>query len=560
MLQPAPTSDRRRGLWIGLGGLLAALALAGAHLLLYAPFTADDAFISFRYARNFALGHGLVFNIGERVEGYSTFVWVVGLGLLGRAGLDIPLAAKLLNGALTLAAVLATALLRPDGPARRRWSAVGLWAALLLAGDPAFGYWGANGMEVPLVTLLLLCGGALHLRELERGGPPVSALLFGALALTRPEGAFFGALTLLHRAISVDQRPTTNDQRPTAGDEGRRTKDEGPATKDEGRRTKDEGAAANAPSLHRSTALSLYRSIALPLYRWLGVFLLIVVPFLLWRRSYYGEWVPNTVLVKSGFGLRVLLEGGLSVYQFAVPRAGALLLAGLGLLAAPGWWRRPWRSYAALLLLGNALFVTLAGGDWMPLDRFWVLVLPWLYLLAADAPAALAAQWPAALRPWRGALPAALLALALAGSLVTRLTTNVPTINNAGPTASRWLRQVARPGDVVASSNIGAVGYFNMDLVIVDMVGLTDARIAKTPARFPGGLLARGNGYGHWDSAYILARRPRFVEIAGVGREQALRWEGRGAWAGADDLYRNPEFRRLYRYGDVSYFVRADGQ
>jgi hypothetical protein len=516
------TQERQRV--VGLGALLAALALAGAHLLLYAPFTADDAFISFRYARNFALGHGLVFNIGERVEGYSTFVWVAGLGLLSRAGLDIPLTAKLLNGALTLAAVLVTALLPPRGLAGRRWSAAGLWAALLLAGDPAFGYWGANGMEVPLVTLLLLCGGALHLRELERGGPPVSALLFGALALTRPEGAFFGALTLLHRALA----------------------------RDEGRRTEDGRAATRA--------LPLYRSTALPLYRWISAFLLIVVPFLLWRRSYYGEWVPNTVLVKSGFGLRVLLEGGLSVYQFAAPRAGALLLAGLGLLAAPGWWRRPWRSYAALLLLGNALFVTLAGGDWMPLDRFWVLVLPWLYLLAADAPAALAAQWPAALRPWRGALPAALLALALAGSLVTRLTTNVPTINNAGPTASRWLRQVARPGDVVASSNIGAVGYFNMDLVIVDMVGLTDARIAKTPARFPGGLLARGNGYGHWDSAYILSRRPRFVEIAGVGREQALRWEGRGAWAGADDLYRNPEFRRLYRYGDVSYFVRADGQ
>lgn len=533
MRQPAPTSDRRRSLWAGLGALLAALALTGAHLLLYAPFTADDAFISFRYARHFALGHGLVFNIGERVEGYSTFTWVLLLGLLNRAGLDIALTAKLLNGALALAAVLLTALMPPGRVRAGTCSAAGLWAALLLAGDPAFGYWGANGMEVPLVTLLLLAGGALHLRELERGSPPLSALLLGALALTRPEGAFFGGLTLLHRFWTNVQRQRTNARPEPSSEQG---------------------------ALGRSVARSLNRSNVQPLLGWLGVFLLIVVPFLLWRRSYYGEWVPNTVLVKTGVSLRVLLEGGLSVYQFAAPRAGVLLLAGLGLLATPRWWQRPWCSYAVLLLAGNTLFVTLAGGDWMPLDRFWVLVLPWLYLLAAEAPAALAAQWPAALRPWRAALPAALLALALAGSLVTRLTTNVPTINNAGPTVSRWLRQVARPGDVVASSNIGAIGYFNMDLVIVDMVGLTDAHIAKTPARFPGGLLARGNGYGHWDSAYILARRPRFVEIAGVGREQAERWEGRGGWIGADDLYRSPEFRNLYRYGDVGYFVRADGQ
>ena len=34
----------------------------------------DDSFISFRYARNLAFGHGLVFNPGERVEGTERFV------------------------------------------------------------------------------------------------------------------------------------------------------------------------------------------------------------------------------------------------------------------------------------------------------------------------------------------------------------------------------------------------------------------------------------------------------------------------------------------------------
>ena len=41
-------------------------------------FVTDDAFISFRYARNLSEGYGLVFNPGfERVEGYSNFLWVL---------------------------------------------------------------------------------------------------------------------------------------------------------------------------------------------------------------------------------------------------------------------------------------------------------------------------------------------------------------------------------------------------------------------------------------------------------------------------------------------------
>jgi len=37
----------------------------------------DDAFISFRYAKNLASGMGLVYNPNERVEGYTNFLWTV---------------------------------------------------------------------------------------------------------------------------------------------------------------------------------------------------------------------------------------------------------------------------------------------------------------------------------------------------------------------------------------------------------------------------------------------------------------------------------------------------
>ena len=64
------------------GGLLAWLS----HV---AWFLCDDAFISFRYARNLLEGHGLVFNPGEYVEGYSNFLWTLELALLW-ALFDLP--------------------------------------------------------------------------------------------------------------------------------------------------------------------------------------------------------------------------------------------------------------------------------------------------------------------------------------------------------------------------------------------------------------------------------------------------------------------------------------
>src|SRR5207245_1217429 len=73
-----------------------------------------DAWISFRYARNLLAGHGLVFNPGDAVEGYSNLLWVLLSATGMAAGLDPLLWARIL-GFLSAAA---TALLLP-GVARR---------------------------------------------------------------------------------------------------------------------------------------------------------------------------------------------------------------------------------------------------------------------------------------------------------------------------------------------------------------------------------------------------------------------------------------------------------
>ena len=63
-------------------GRYAAAAVAGSGVILllhgafYFHYTSDDAYISYRYARNFADGAGLVWNRAEWVEGYTNFLWI----------------------------------------------------------------------------------------------------------------------------------------------------------------------------------------------------------------------------------------------------------------------------------------------------------------------------------------------------------------------------------------------------------------------------------------------------------------------------------------------------
>ena len=56
---------------------LFAIVVLVAHAALYLGAMLDDAYIAFRYARQLAAGQGLVFNPGERVEGFTSFSWVL---------------------------------------------------------------------------------------------------------------------------------------------------------------------------------------------------------------------------------------------------------------------------------------------------------------------------------------------------------------------------------------------------------------------------------------------------------------------------------------------------
>src|SRR5215471_6240015 len=113
--------------------LLAALVFLVVYVRLWS-YVLDDTYISLRFARHLAQGQGLVYNPGERVEGFSNFLWTVFLALPFAAHLPVIPFLKGTLALLTLAVAwaipgLAAAsgvvpAIRSSGPADR-WLA---WA------------------------------------------------------------------------------------------------------------------------------------------------------------------------------------------------------------------------------------------------------------------------------------------------------------------------------------------------------------------------------------------------------------------------------------------------
>ena len=147
---------------------LAALALALALLhIRYLWFVCDDAFISFRYAANLAAGLGPVFNPGERIEGYTNFLWMLLSALvlkLGGAPENVMPVISAICALATVAAVIWWAPQPANAPAPVKGRPTGPlgdtlpWAGFLLAGSAGFAAWATSGLETALFTLLVTLG------------------------------------------------------------------------------------------------------------------------------------------------------------------------------------------------------------------------------------------------------------------------------------------------------------------------------------------------------------------------------------------------------------------
>lgn len=127
----------------------------------------DDAMISMRYARNLVEGHGLVFNPGEPVEGYSNPLWTLWMALvhaIGPGDMFAPLIVALTGVLLLLASGYVAHRL-----AHLTWGhlAAADLALTFLLFNYAYLFWTLRGMEVGALGLLLIVAALFAIRFVE---------------------------------------------------------------------------------------------------------------------------------------------------------------------------------------------------------------------------------------------------------------------------------------------------------------------------------------------------------------------------------------------------------
>jgi hypothetical protein len=312
---------------------LAAALLVYAALAWHFDFVCDDAFISFRYARHLAEGHGLVFNLGRRppVEGYSNFLWVLLCTLFELLRLAPDVASRVVSvacGALLVFRVQHFA-------AHRLGLGLGgqLATGMFLASLPPMGVWATSGLETMATATCVFLAYEALLGDPQRPRGMRAGMWMLATALLRADGAAWGLL-LLACALGLWR------------------------------------FRGRSPELARAALAA-------------GALLVAgVAVHVLWRHSYYGYWVPNTARVKAGFSFIRLERGGLYLATVLMAVPSILLLAGVSLRRFRAEQAYIWGPTLAFLVAaaGYALWV---GGDFMPFGRFLMPAVPFLPLLLA---------------------------------------------------------------------------------------------------------------------------------------------------------------------------------
>ncbi|MCB8961987.1 MAG: hypothetical protein H6651_16850 [Ardenticatenales bacterium] len=407
----------------------------------------DDQMISMRYARNLAHGHGLVWNPGERVEGYSNLLWTLLMALVHW----LPLPANLIALPIKFLAWLSGCglILAAEQLLRRFWPRPGLAQPALLfalAAHVDLVYWAANGFETPLLALLFVVVLVRLLDEAGHGPRPFTYALLALIPLVRSDALHvWGAAALV--------------------------------------------ALGLAPDWQRRRQVAT----------WLGLALLPVMGHFVWRYSYYGAWLPNTYYLKVA-GIPDLPRLGLAYLGRNL--AFNWVPAGLALVSL--LWFRERRHWLLAVAFGvGGLYILRVGGDTFRFGRFLAHLLPLLLVLAILPAQQLRGRW-------QQLLFLALFGLGAAGPSLYRrdyVSFNGSPLLTI-PTALR-IRAHTAPEASVAVLAAGMVPYFS-ERPAIDLLGKSDpyvARLAPAP-RWEG---PSWLGHNKFDIDHSLALAPDIV-------------------------------------------------
>lgn len=457
-------------------------------------FLGDDVMISMRYARNFADGLGLVWNSGERVEGYTNFAWVMVMSVVHYIGVPDNLTSfYIIAFNIFLQLVLFFILFRLIQEITERYYIAFIITVAFTIVDISSMVWGTSGFEMTLISVLVAYCTHRIIHESKLGEIRLfTFFVLGLIALVRADGivitVLFLGFILLFTGIT--------------------------------RRNLLGSVLATLPFIFHVT----------------------------FRYGYYGEFAPNTATLKL-FDLKDRITYGVG-YFFIFLRWYWMLLLLISIQVlrdlASKKYIRP------LIFLGSfiyAAYLVYVGGDGIGNNRFFVSVIPLIFVLGATTLVDLFNRKLAIL------LTIGILLFARFSTLQIDFFDNEKHIvryssymqgwspSHDGVLAGVYLNTVKGIHDSLAVFPAGQSPYFSM-IYAIDMLGKSDQYIAKLDEVY-------GNRPGHnkFDAVYSMARKPSYV-FPGLYRtwpsskkEQVqliLGMEGDDSWL--YDLFTNTQF------------------
>jgi len=331
-------NDLQRIIWI----ITAVVVIYGIYQIISLAWVGDDAFISYRYAKNLIDGNGLVFNIGERVEGYTNFLWTIMTAGALYAGFEPILFTQIITAASYIITVglLIIFSIRLSGLKNSGLSFVVPIAALAILVQYDYHVWATSGMETAFVAFLITSAYILMVRGQSRKMYFLSGLILTVAVLTRPDSMIFYVMGLIFVIIQS-------------------------------------------------------RGYRRGIIYYLIPVLLIFVPYWIWRYSYYGYPFPNTYYAKSIYmswysqGLTYLLTYMKTYYiLFLLP---LVVLAALPRLSIQFLTRRHFDNeidrawfLGILFIVPYVFYVVRIGGDFMH-ARFFIPITPIAFIFLETA-------------------------------------------------------------------------------------------------------------------------------------------------------------------------------
>ena len=451
--------------------LLSVFAITGIALAFFVArfnFLTDDAYILFRYSKNFAEGFGLVYNPGTEppVEGYSEFLWAVLLGAVEWLHLDVTVWSRV----LTIAGSFVTLLLVLEfARCKFRLGIPALVATgLFFATNPTVGVWSTSGLSASLFVLSIFVFFSALFRDEDNPRGIVAGVAGVATCLMRADGPYWvvciGTVALIG---FLWRRHMAREQTPVPG--------------------------LFAPGPFRTAVLQTA-----------GILAVCGGIFPVWRVLTYGDYLPNTARAKVGMTALSLERGTKYLLSYWLMLPIVPVVFALGLAAMTARLRKGSRDAlgamdaATLAVAATFAYAILVGGDFMTMGRFFLPAAPFLALIFGTL---IESQIQT-----RRNLAIALFSIGIFTNvqpsfgqhLVPQSVREKLHFRWTSPTYSteynywrgmanrceqwsqvgRALKLHAQPTDSLVLVPIGAIGYYS-GLVIYDSMGLTNREVLK---------------------------------------------------------------------------------